>query len=228
MSEHRAIHERIAESWTDNAAAWTQVVRDGLIPSRTAGTNAAVVQACLSLAQGPVLDVGCGEGWLVRELAVRGIAATGVDVSAPLIAEAAQRGGGTFAVATYDQLERDATLAAGPWAGIVCNFALLADPLHPLLGALKNRLQPNGRLIVQTVHSWSARGDAPYRSGWRTEAFDAFAVAFPTPMPWYYRTLSSWLEEFARAGLSVTQLDEPLHPETGAPLSLLFHCEARS
>lgn len=220
------LHNQIARSWTDNADAWTQVVRDGLIPSRRAGTDAAIVHAALTLPPGPVLDVGCGEGWLVRELGVRGIAATGVDVSAPLIAQARTLGGGTFAMATYDQLERDASVAPGPWSGIVCNFALLGDPLHPLLRALRNRLAPDGRLLVQTVHSWSARGDAPYRSGWRTEAFDAFAVTFPTPMPWYYRTLSSWHSELALAGLRVTRLDEPLHPDTGAPLSLLFHCEA--
>lgn len=221
-----SVHDRIAESWTDNAEAWTQVVRDGLIPSRQAGTDAAIVDACLRLAPGPVLDVGCGEGWLVRELAARGITATGIDVSAALIERAIERGGGDFAVGTYDQLERDATIAAGPWRGIVCNFSLLGDPVSPLLSALRTRLAPGGTLLVQTVHSWSARGDAPYRSEWRTEAFDAFAVAFPTPMPWYYRTLASWHGEFAAAGLRVTRLDEPLHPSTGAPLSLLFHCEA--
>ena len=223
---HVSFHERIASSWTDNAAAWTQVVRDGLIPSRQAGTDAAIVSACLSLGTGPVLDVGCGEGWLVRELGVRGISATGVDVSAPLIDQARALGGGVFDVATYDAIEHDASVAAGPWRGIVCNFSLLGDPLHPLLSALRARLAPEGTLLVQTVHSWSARGDAPYRNAWRTEAFDAFAVAFPTPMPWYYRTLGSWIAEFALAGLRVTRLDEPLHPSTGAPLSLLFHCEA--
>jgi SAM-dependent methyltransferase len=196
-------HSRMTQSWIDNASAWTQVVREGLIPSRQAGTDAAIIHACASLAPGPVLDVGCGEGWLVREMSARGIRARGVDISPPLIDR-----------------------ARGPWHGIVCNFALLSDPLHPLLRALRLRLAPGGRLLVQTVHSWSARGDAPYRNEWRTESFDAFSVPFPSPMPWYYRTLGSWLEEFARAGLRVVQLDEPLHPVTGAPLSLLFHCEA--
>jgi SAM-dependent methyltransferase len=217
---------RMTQSWIDNASAWTQVVREGLIPSRQAGTDAAIMEACASLAPGPVLDVGCGEGWLVRELSVRGIPACGVDISPPLIDRARELGGGEFAVATYTDLETDLTIAPGPWHGIVCNFALLSDPLHPLLRALRDRLDPGGRLLVQTVHSWSARGDAPYRNAWRTESFDAFAVPFPSPMPWYYRTLGSWLDEFARAGLRVVQLDEPLHPVTGAPLSLLFHCEA--
>ena len=219
-------HDRIERSWTDNAEAWTHVVRGGLIPSRQAGTDAAIAAACLQHGTGPVLDVGCGEGWLVRKMALRGVTATGIDVSAALIARAQELGGGQFAVATYVQLESDADVVSGPWPLIVCNFALLGDPLFPLLAALRARLAPGGCLLVQTVHSWSARGDAPYRSEWRTEAFDAFAVTFPTSMPWYYRTLRSWLEQFALAGLRVVTLDEPLHPLTGTPLSLLFHCEA--
>lgn len=222
----RAHHERIAHSWTENAASWTQVVRDGLIPGRQAGTNAAIVTACRSLVAGPVLDVGCGEGWLVRELGQQSVAATGVDVSALLIDRARELGGGDFAVASYEQLERDPHLAAGPWYGIVCNFALLGDPLHPLLRALRTRLAPRGRLLVQTVHPWIAKGDAPYRNAWRTESFDSFAVAFPSPMPWFYRTLASWHEQFVAAGLRVVQLDEPVHRTSGEPLSLLFHCEA--
>ena len=225
MSDRSADHS-IIDSWTDNAAAWTQVVRDGLIPSRRAGTDAAIVAACLSYGAGPLLDVGCGEGWLVRAMAAQGVTAHGVDVSAPLIDRARELGGGRFDMATYAQLEDDATIAAGPWQTIVCNFALLGDPLHPLLAALRRRLAPGGRVLVQTVHPWTARGDAPYHDGWRTERFDAFAVAFPTPMPWYYRTLGSWLQECAHAGLRVVQLDEPVHPDTGAPLSLLLHCEA--
>lgn len=216
----------IIRSWTDNAGAWTTVVRDGLIPSRQAGTDAAIVTAALTLAPGPVLDVGCGEGWLVRALAARGIAATGIDVSAPLIEQARAPGGGTFDVVTYADLCEDARVMGGPWRGIICNFALLGDPVHPLLSALRLRLEPGGTLLVQTVHSWSARGDAPYRSEWRTESWGAFAIPFPAAMPWYYRTLGAWMAEFATAGLRVVRLDEPLHPETGAPLSLLFHCEA--
>lgn len=215
---------KLVDSWTENAEAWTQVVRDQLIPSRRDGTDAAIVMACLTLGAGPVLDVGCGEGWLVRELGLRGVPATGVDVSAPLITRAQERGGGAFAVATYEDLERDANVVAGPWHGIVCNFSLLSDPLHPLLRALRSRLDANGRLLIQTVHPWTAKGDAPYRSAWRTESFDAFAVPFPSPMPWYYRTLASWLEEIAVAGLRVERIDEPVHPTTGAPLSLVLHC----
>lgn len=222
---HDLNEQRIVESWTDNAEAWTRVVRDGLIPSRRAGTDAAIVAACDQSGDGPLLDIGCGEGWLVREMAQRGVVAFGIDVSVPLISRAAELGG-DFAVVTYAEIVADGTVAAGPWQTIVCNFSLLGDPVSPLLAALRTRLAPRGRVLVQTVHAWTARGDAPYRSEWRTEAFDAFAVPFPTPMPWYYRTLASWHEQFALAGLRVVRLDEPVHPTIGAPLSLLFHCEA--
>ncbi len=224
MTDHD-LHTRIARSWTDNADAWTRVVRDGLIPGRRAGTDEAIVAASLTLGDGPLLDVGCGEGWLVRELGVRGVRADGIDVSASLIDRARELGGGAFDVAAYDSLEADPDIAAGPWQSIVCNFSLLGDPVYPLLAALRQRLAPHGALLIQTVHPWSARGRAPYESAWRTESFDAFAVAFPSPMPWYYRTLCAWFDEIALAGLRVVRLLEPVNAVTGAPLSLLLHTE---
>lgn len=226
MTDVVHVDEQIVRSWTANADAWTPVVREGLIPSRQTGTDAAIVAACVTLESGPVLDVGCGEGWLVRALGERGVVATGVDVSAPLIARATDGGGGNFLAATYAQLAIDPTIASGPWRGIVCNFALLGDPLYPILAALRARLALRGRIVIQTVHPWMARGDAPYRSDWRTESFDGFGIVFPSPMPWFNRTLASWHEQITLDGLRVVQLDEPLHATTGAPLSLVFRCEA--
>ncbi len=119
-----SLDARIVASWIDTAQAWTQVVRDRLIPSRTAGTDHAIVSAASGLAPGPMLDIGCGEGFLVRELGLRGVTAHGIDVSAPLI-DLARAAGGTFTVMTYDELQRDPAAVPGPWQGIVCNFSLL-------------------------------------------------------------------------------------------------------
>lgn len=114
---------------------------------------------------------------------------------------------------------------AAAWQQIVCNVSLPGDPLHSLLGALRSRLAPGGQLLVQTVHPWSVRGEAPFRNGWRMESFEAFAVAFPTAMPRCYRTVSSWVEQLRLAGRRLVRRDEPLHPSTHLPLSLLLHCE---
>ena len=57
-----------------------------------------------SAAPSTVLDIGCGEGWLVRALAERGIRAIGVDVVPSLIERATQAGGGEFRVASYEMI----------------------------------------------------------------------------------------------------------------------------
>ena len=217
--------DALTSSWTENAAAWTAAVREGRIPSRRLATDAAVLDAVLARAPGRVLDVGCGEGWLARALAARGADVTGVDASAPLVAAAQALGGGRFAVLDYGAAVADPARLGGPYDVAVCNFALLdADPV-PLLAALRARLAAGGALVVQTVHPWAARGDAPYADGWRTETFAAFGDGFVSAMPWYYRTLASWLRVVHAAGYGLADLAEPTHPETGAPLSLLLTAE---
>ncbi len=227
-------------SWEANAAAWTDAVRGGRIPSRRAGTDAAVLTACARALEGAtgeggrarrVLDVGCGEGWLARALAAGGADVLGVDGSAALIdaaraATTTDGGAGVarFEVASYDDLVARADRAAGPFALIVCNFALLGDPLAPLLAALGRRLAEGGRLVVQTAHPWAAAGDGRYESGWRVETFASFEQPFPSPMPWFFRTLGSWVGELGTAGLRLLTLGEPTYPETGRPLSLLLEC----
>ena len=215
---------RIAASWEANAAPWTQVVREALIPSRAAGTDAAVVDACRDAcrAGARVLDVGCGEGWLARALHAEGARVTGIDGSAPLVEAAARLGGGDFHTVSYEALAAHADTCPGPFDLVVCNFALLDDQAPALLRALGARLAPGGTIIVQTVHPWTALGDAPYRDGWRTETFAAFPLPFPAEMPWFYRTMARWVDDVREAGLTVRALREPLHPDTHRPLSLLI------
>ena len=205
-----------------NADAWTDAVRQRRIPSRVAGTDRAIVDAVQRHPPGRVLDVGCGEGWLARAVTAPGSSVVGIVAIAPLIERARELGGGEFKVLSYEALIADPELAGGPYDTIVLNFALLSDDVAPLLSALASALVPRGIVLIQTVHPWAAAGDQPYVDGWRLETFDAFEDAFPSPMPWYFRTLETWLTQIARAGLEVTHLAEPRHPETMRPLSLLL------
>jgi 2-polyprenyl-3-methyl-5-hydroxy-6-metoxy-1,4-benzoquinol methylase len=223
MSETPA--ERLTESWTINAAAWTRAVRGGQIASRRLATDAAVIDAVAARRPRQVLDVGCGEGWLARALGERGIEVTGVDVSPPLVEAARASGGGTFEVLEYAEAARAPERLGGPYDVAVCNFALLDEDVVPLLAAIRARLAPGGALVIQTVHPWAARGEAPYADGWRTETFAGFGEGFGAAMPWYYRTLGSWVRCLSAAGLAISELREPLHPETGGPASLLLVCE---
>src|SRR5690606_12652005 len=100
-------------------------VRGQGIASRIAVTDAAIVQAVCAAGPASVLDIGCGEGWLARALAARGMAVTGVDAVPALVAAARQAGSGRFLPMTY------ADLAAGALAerfdALVCNFSLLGE-----------------------------------------------------------------------------------------------------
>ncbi|KJK01872.1 methyltransferase type 12 [Pseudomonas sp. 21] len=221
MTDHDA---RIRQSWQANADAWTRAVREQRIESRRLVTDAVILGA---IADGParrVLDIGCGEGWLCRALAERGSECVGVDASAPLIDSAQAAGGGRFEVMDYAALIESGS-SLGQFDVLVCNFALLDEYIAPLLGALRERLSPGGRLLIQTVHPWAACADEPYADGWRLETFAAFGGEFSSPMPWFFRTLESWLALLNASGWRLRQLREPRHPDTGQPCSLLLELQ---
>ena len=215
---------RLVPTWTANAEAWTRAVRGGGIPSRRAGTDAAVVEAVLDglPPAGRVLDVGCGEGWLVRALGALGATAHGVDVSRPLVEAAQAEGGGTFDVLDYDDAADSPARLGGPYDAAVFNFSILGERAVAILGAARRQLEVGGRVVVQTAHPLTA--GPPYADGWREETFGDFDGDFE-PMPWYFRTFGSWVRTLDAAGLRLAEAREPIHPETGAPLSLLLVAE---
>jgi SAM-dependent methyltransferase len=212
-------------SWMANAEAWTRAVREGRIESRRVATDAAIVHAIVERGPERVLDLGCGEGWLMRELAGRGIEAVGLDVSMELVLAAEETGGGRYRCCSYEEVVDDFTRAGGPYDLVACNFSLLSADLVPLLRALRENLGAGGALVIQTVHPWIAAGEEPYADGWRTETFAAFGGDFAEPMPWYFRTLQSWLDALREAGFRLDSLREPVHPGTGLPASLLLVAE---
>ncbi|HEV3049487.1 MAG TPA: hypothetical protein VGX50_04225, partial [Longimicrobium sp.] len=132
---------------------------------------------------------------------------------------------GRYRCCSYDELVDDPTRAGGPYHAIACNFSLLGADLPPLLGALRANLAPGGALVIQTVHPWAAAGDEGYADGWRTETFDGFGGDFAEPMPWYFRTLQSWVDALRTAGFRVVTIREPLNPKTRQPASLLMVAE---
>ncbi len=216
---------RLTSSWVDNADAWTTAVRTGAIPSRRAGTDDAILQAIARAPDGPLIDVGCGEGWLSRAISSQGRDVVGIDASAPLV-EAARRAevqhGARYETVSYAELATRSTDLGAPFAVAVCNFALLDDNICAALSAIHAVLSLNGTLLVQTVHPFTACGDRLYQNGWREETFDAFGGRFPSAMPWYFRTIGSWITELHEAGFVVESVTEPTAANAALPLSLLI------
>ncbi|HUR81134.1 MAG TPA: class I SAM-dependent methyltransferase, partial [Thermoanaerobaculia bacterium] len=142
-----------------------------------------------------VLDLGCGEGWLSRALSSHGVRVTGVDFSLPLACAA------RAVVATYDALP-----FACSFDTIVANFSLLDDRLPPL--------PPHTRFIIQTLHPGAAAED-----GWRT----ADVAGWSEPMPWYSRTMESWLRSLNERYAKV-EVREPQWPDGRGAASVIFVC----
>lgn len=217
---------QLRRSWVANSSAWCEAVREQRIESRRLVTDAAIVDAILEQKPRRVLDVGCGEGWLARALGGQGIDVTGIDGSAPLIEAAQALAGATFLVVSYEELARDPAPLGAAFDTIVANFSILDDRAEELLCALRPVLARDGRLIVQSVHPLFA-GDDAYADGWRTETFDAIPGAWSESMPWYFRTLGSWVRVFANAGYSLTEIREPMYPDRARPASIIFAAQTK-
>jgi 2-polyprenyl-3-methyl-5-hydroxy-6-metoxy-1,4-benzoquinol methylase len=219
--------DRIVESWRKNAAAWTAAVRDNRIESRVRVTNQAIVDAVVERAPASVLDIGCGEGWLVRALAARGIRAVGVDVVPELIDQARRAGDGEFSVVSYEDI-----IAGGFEATVdvaVANFSLIGkESVDGLVQRVPFLLASGGALVVQTMHPLIACGELPYVDGWRAGSWSGFSDDFTDPAPWYFRTLERWVALITSANLRLVEMREPLHPITERPASVIFVAEVSS
>jgi len=212
---------KIIDSWKRNASPWTGAVRNGEIESRRLVTDRAILDAVLAFQPRSTLDLGCGEGWLAVALQEKGVKVTAVD-AVPALVEAARQSG-----ATDCRLLSYEAIAAGRLElradAVVCNFSLLGkESVEGLLRAIPTLLQPDGHFIIQTLHPLVACGEAPYVDGWRSGSWAGFSEAFSDAPPWYFRTLSAWLELLRASELTLRTLQEPLDPRTGKPASVIF------
>jgi 2-polyprenyl-3-methyl-5-hydroxy-6-metoxy-1,4-benzoquinol methylase len=217
---------KIVDSWKRNASPWTHAVRAGEIESRRLITDQAVLDAVLDCKPSTALDLGCGEGWLAIALQQRAIRVTAVDVVPDLVRAASAAGVIDGRTLSYEEI------AAGRLEStsdlVVCNFSLLGkESVDGLLRAMPLLLEPDGSLIVQTLHPLIACGDLPYVDGWRTGSWAGFSDAFIDAPPWYFRTLQTWLDSMWASGLIVREMREPLHPRTGRPASVIFRAQVR-
>ncbi|MBL7741382.1 MAG: class I SAM-dependent methyltransferase [Chitinophagaceae bacterium] len=215
----------IIQSWQANAGNWIQIIEDGGIPSRKLATNKAIIEAVCADKPASVFDIGCGEGWLAKELAERGIAVTGADIIPALIESAKEKIKGNFVVASYEDIAEQRSSITDTFDVIVINFALIGkESTEQLLASLPGYLSPGGKLFIQTLHPHSRKQMDDYTSGWKPGSWDGLGDQFIQSYQWYFRTLEDWLELLNRVGFSRISFTEPVHPQTRQPLSVIFRC----
>ncbi|GHI06252.1 methyltransferase type 11 [Streptomyces cellostaticus] len=104
-------------------------------------------RAVLDRCEGAVLDVGCGPGRLVAELAARGRTALGVDVSEAAVTRTLTVGGQALRRSVFDPLPGE-----GRWGTVLLmdgNIGIGGDP-GTLLHRMHQLLRPGGLLIAET------------------------------------------------------------------------------
>ena len=213
--------KKVLNAWQQNAAPWTQVIQEQSIESRRLVTDNAIIQTVMRENPTRVLDVGCGEGWLVRALVAEGVQAQGVDGVPALVDAARSFGQGEFKLVTYEAL--DAGLFDDRFDVVVANFSLIGEAaVERVFQVVPSLLRAGGVFVVQTLHPLMACGELPYEDGWREGSWDGIKGAFQEAAPWFFRTTETWVSLFVRQGFCLTGVHEPLHPQRKQPASIIF------
>lgn len=213
--------DKIVNSWKKNAEPWVKAIEHKEIESRRLVTDQAIITTISTFSAKNALDIGCGEGWLVRELSRLGISTTGIDATEALVSKAKELGEGSFKVLEYKNMS--ASTIDETYDVVVCNFSLIGkESVEHVFNIVPSLLNDGGCLIIQTLHPSVCCGDQPYVDGWREGSWEGFSNEFSDPAPWYFRTIESWFKLFHVNGFNLNMVKEPLNPKTGSAASLIM------
>ena len=166
-----------------------------------------------------LLEVACGQGRVARELARRGAALTGLDISAALLAraracEAAEPLGIRY---VHADVTTSGVLAGQVFDGVVCNYGLSdIDDLDGLLVNVARLLRPGGWFVFSLLHpcfpGWDS--DAPsswppdqgyYQEGWWLASNSGYRGRVGSS----HRMISTYLNSLTRHRLALDRAAEP-------------------
>jgi 2-polyprenyl-3-methyl-5-hydroxy-6-metoxy-1,4-benzoquinol methylase len=217
---------KILESWQLNAENWIQTIENSEIESRQLVTNQAIIDAIgkqVAEKEMRIIDIGCGEGWLLKHLAGQGLKYLFGTDAIPELVETAKKGVpmANFAVCTYQEIAQGKL----PFRGfdlVSCNFSLLGkEGTEDLIKFLPHLLNKNGKVLIQTLHPRMIKFEN-YVSGWMAGSWAGMKREFQMPYDWYFRTLEDWLLLFEEAKLKLIEMIAPIHPNTQQPASIIF------
>ena len=214
------------DTYSQNAKFWIQIIREKLDRYRTDLTDAVVLAALGDLEGKNILDGGCGEGYLSREIHRRGATVTGLDVSASLIEAAISERDRlklarlTHYVAGLEAIpEDDATFDA-----VVCNHVMTdVEDAAEALKEISRVTKIGGKLVILMLHPCfytahaerNASGSIPVDRYFNTrnisQNFKVAGVSSPDKVHMNFRPLEYHTTAILQSGYVIAQLSEP-HP----------------
>ena len=214
----------MAIGWDASAAAWIAIQGEAGDFGRVHVLDTPMLALVDELAPARLLDVGCGEGRFCRMLAARGIAATGIDPAAALIAQArALHPAGDYRVAGAETMD----VEAGVHDLAVCYLSLIDMPdLDAALARIVAAICPGGHLLIANLTAFNT---AAVHLGWvkplvgePSFPIDHYLEERPRRTAWlgvdiinHHRPLKRYMQALLAHGLVLTHFDEP--PATGGP-----------
>ncbi len=165
-----------------------------------------------------VVDLACAHGRVARELARRGAAVIGIDVSPVMLERARAAEVDTPLGIRYVQGDGvDVLPTLGMVDAVVCNFGLSdIDDLPGTLIAIAAALRAGGQFVFSILHpcfpGWDADGPSswPPEQGYYAEGWWlASNTGYRGTVGANHRTLSTYLNTMRRADLIVDRLEEP-------------------
>lgn len=183
-----------------------------------------------------ILDLGCGEGGYSRALAAKGAELVSVDCSARAIEYAsALAEKEQLAIEHYVRNSNDLfDIASGQFDVVLCSMMLMdCEDLDGTLREVFRVLKPGGRLFASVLHP-CFDGNHDCGIGRQGTGIDRQVVVMnyfepkeweaplwggTVPVIWRHRTMEEYVKAFLRAGLTITDLNEPKATEEQAKIS---------
>jgi SAM-dependent methyltransferase len=123
-------------------------------------------------ADGPVLELGCGNGRILLALLRAGIDATGIDMSAGMLAELRRKAAVAGLRAPVAQMDIRRLALRERFAVVLCPYSLItylttADDVGHLLQGVRHGLRPGGRFVVDAFVPQPVTAGAEFRLDYR-------------------------------------------------------------
>lgn len=224
--------ETVRNQWNQNGASWTQIIRNNMDAFRSHFLDKTFHDFIGPVQHQRILDAGCGEGQLARQLAQQGARVTGVDLSSELIAaakelETAQKLGIHYKVGSFTDLS---DFKPRSFDKITSHMAIMDSPdLPKTLKAFERVLKPHGEVIMSIKHPFSTLADLSYRLTEGNQVELSYKGSYFDKTPHeksfgfsdaanekvsirtihYPRTLSDYVNQFRQAGFGNLHFEEP-------------------